>query len=67
MIEESYGSLRLRPAPQPPVARNRTVDYCALSSWERLNVDGYHRGSVAFQQLPLRAQVFVRRHVQVIG
>lgn len=53
MIEEDYGSLRLPPAPQPPVARNRTVDYCALSAWERLNVDG--------------AQVFVRRHVQVIG
>lgn len=67
MIEEYYASLRRRPEHQIPPARPRSEDYFALSAWERLNVDGYHRGSVAFGELPLRAQVFVTRHGQVVA
>lgn len=52
-----------RVAPQPEPTRTMRQDYSALSANEQASIERYHRAEVALSDLPIRAQVFLRRHV----
>lgn len=52
----------VKPSVQPPLFRNRTVDYHALSTIEQGEVDAYRMGRLSLDQCSLRARKFLERH-----
>lgn len=57
-----YYTFATPPALPVPARRNKALDWQELTLSEQNAVDRFHRGECEVRDLPVRGQVFLRRH-----